>query len=66
MKPLLEGIFNTTVPLNDGRTVLADENYLRESIMRPEAKIVAGYQPIMPTFQGIIKEDELVEVIAYI
>ena len=64
--PVLEGIYNTMVPLNDGRTVLADENYLRESIMRPEAKIVAGYQPIMPTFQGLIKEDELVEVIAYI
>ncbi len=64
--PVLEGIFNTTVPLNDGRTVVADENYLRESIMQPAAKIVAGYQPIMPTFQGIIKEDELVQVIAYI
>lgn len=64
--PVLEGIFNTQIPLNDGRTVLADENYLRESILQPAAKIVAGYQPIMPTFQGIIKEDELIEMIAYI
>jgi cytochrome c oxidase subunit 2 len=64
--PVLEGIFNTRVPLNDGRTLLADENYLRESILQPAAKVVAGYQPIMPTFQGIIKEDELVEMIAYI
>ncbi len=64
--PVLEGIFNTMVPLNDGRNVVADENYLRESIMQPAAKIVAGYQPIMPTFQGLIKEDELVELIAYI
>lgn len=64
--PVLEGIFNTRVPLNDGRNILADENYLRESILQPAAKIVAGYQPIMPTFQGIIKEDELIEMIAYI
>jgi len=64
--PVLEGIFNTHVPLNDGRSVLADENYLRESILQPAAKIVAGYQPIMPTFQGIIKEEELIEMIAYI
>jgi cytochrome c oxidase subunit II len=64
--PVLEGIFHTMVPLNDGRNVLADDNYLRESIMQPAAKVVAGFQPIMPTFQGLIKEDELVELIAYI
>jgi cytochrome c oxidase subunit 2 len=64
--PVLEGIFNTMIPLNNGRDVLADENYLRESIMQPAAKVVAGYQPIMPTYQGLIKEEELVELIAYI
>jgi len=40
------------------RTVLADDNYIRESILNPNAKIVSGFQPIMPTFQGVVKEDE--------
>jgi cytochrome c oxidase subunit II len=46
--------------------VLADEDYLRESIVKPDAKIVAGYQPIMPTFQGQLSEEELIELIAFI
>jgi len=64
--PVLEGLFGQAVPLNDGRTVLADETYLRESIVKPDAKIVAGYQPIMPTFQGQLSEEELIELIAFI
>jgi cytochrome c oxidase subunit 2 len=64
--PVLEGIFNTKVPLNDGRTVLADDNYLRESILQPAAKIVAGYQPIMPTYQGQVSEEELVQLLAFL
>src|SRR5439155_2526322 len=47
--PVLEGLYRQPVQLQDGRTVLADETYLRESILKPDAKIVAGYQPIMPT-----------------
>jgi cytochrome c oxidase subunit II len=54
------------VQLQDGRTVLADENYLRESILSPRAKVVAGYEPIMPAFQGVIPEDELLELLAFI
>ena len=44
----------------------ADERYLRDSILTPAAKVVAGYQPIMPTFQGQISEEELLQLIAYI
>ena len=51
--------------LQDGGTVIADENYLRESILNPRAKIAAGYEPIMPTYQGM-KEDELLELLAFI
>jgi cytochrome c oxidase subunit 2 len=53
--------------LDDGRTVLADEAYVRESILNPNAKIVKGYQrDIMPVFQGQIGEDGLLELIAYV
>jgi cytochrome c oxidase subunit 2 len=64
--PLLEGLFNTRVALQDGRTVVADESYIRESILVPEAKIRAGYRPIMPPFQGQVSQDDLVKLIAFI
>jgi cytochrome c oxidase subunit 2 len=64
--PVLEGLFRQQVHLEDGRTVIADENYLRESILKPDAKIVAGYQPIMPTFQGQIDEEEMIRLIAFL
>ena len=48
------------------RTVTADEAYLRESIVNPEAKVVDGFQPIMPTFQGLVTEEQLLQLIAYI
>jgi cytochrome c oxidase subunit 2 len=55
-----------TVKLEDGRTVVADEAYLRESILNSQAKIVAGYKPIMPTFKGLVSEEGLMQLIAYI
>lgn len=66
--PWLGGVFGSTVTLSDGRQVLADENYLRESIMNPQAKIVQGYgaASIMPTFQGQISEENLLQLIAYV
>jgi cytochrome c oxidase subunit 2 len=64
--PSLVGLFGTTVPLQSGATVTADESYLRESILNPRAKIVTGYQPIMPSFQGQINAEELTQLIAYI
>jgi cytochrome c oxidase subunit II len=64
--PSLVGVYGSAVKLTDGRTVVADENYLRESIVNSQAKIVAGYQGTMPVFQGMINEDDLVQLIAYI
>jgi cytochrome c oxidase subunit 2 len=64
--PSLAGVPGSMVALTDGRQVLADDNYLRESIMVPAAKIVAGYQPIMPTFQGTLGEEQVLQLIAYI
>ena len=64
--PQLHGVFGSTVQLADGRKVVADENYLRESIVNSQAKVVQGYQPIMPTFQGMVSEENLLQLIAYI
>jgi cytochrome c oxidase subunit 2 len=64
--PSLAGVFGSTVALTDGRRVVADENYLRESIMNPQAKVVEGYQGIMPAFQGMVSEENLMQLIAYI
>lgn len=64
--PWLGGVFGSTVTLADGRKILADENYLRESIMTPQAKVVQGFQPIMPTFQGMVSEENLLQLIAYV
>jgi cytochrome c oxidase subunit 2 len=64
--PSLVGLFGAPVQLQTGTRVIADEAYLRESILNPKAKIVAGYQPIMPTFQGQISEAALLQIIAYI
>jgi cytochrome c oxidase subunit II len=64
--PLLEGLAGSTVVLAGGASVLADEAYLRESILVPAAKVVDGYQPIMPTFQGQVSEEGVLQLIAYI
>src|SRR6188768_1387706 len=64
--PSLLGVFGSTVELADGRKVVADENYLRESVMNSQAKIVKGYQGIMPAFQGMVSEENLMQLIAYI
>ena len=64
--PSLAGIFGNTQQLESGGSVRVDEAYLRESITNPQAKLVAGFGPIMPTFQGQVSEDQLVQLIAYI
>jgi cytochrome c oxidase subunit 2 len=64
--PDLTDLFGRAVTLADGRTVIADESYLRESIVEPGAKIVAGYQSIMPTYQGLVSEEGILDLIAYI
>ncbi len=64
--PPLNGIFGRTESLVTGEQVQVDENYLRESILEPQAGVVAGYQPVMPTYQGILKDRELDALIAYL
>jgi cytochrome c oxidase subunit 2 len=64
--PVLTGIFGKPVELQGGGSVTVDDGYLRESIVNPQAKVVAGFQPIMPTFQGLVTEEQLLQLIAYI
>jgi cytochrome c oxidase subunit 2 len=64
--PSLNGIYGKPVKLTDGSTVVADDAYLRESVLYPSAKIVEGYTPIMPTFKGQVTEEQLLQLIAYI
>jgi cytochrome c oxidase subunit 2 len=64
--PTLVNVYGNPVQLRGGRRVIADDNYLRESIMNSQAKVVDGYQPIMPAFQGMISEENLLQLIAYI
>jgi len=64
--PTLAGLFGRDVRLGNGQTVRADEAYIRESILNPQAKLVEGFGPIMPTFQGQVSEDQLVQLLAFI
>jgi cytochrome c oxidase subunit 2 len=64
--PVLEGVFGKQVQLQDGRTVTVDEDYIRESILDPKAKVAAGYEPIMPNFTGLLSEEQIAQLVAYI
>ena len=64
--PVLAGLFGKSVELSNGQTVVADEAYLRESILNPNAKVVSGYKPLMPTYQGQLNEESVLQLIAYI
>ena len=64
--PPLSGVFGKPVRLADGSAVMADDAYLRESILNPQAKVVAGYVPQMPVFQGQVSETDVLDLIAYI
>lgn len=64
--PVLQNVFGHPVQLHDGTVVTADENYLRESILTPAAKVTAGFQPVMPAFQGLVSEEQLLALIEYI
>jgi cytochrome c oxidase subunit 2 len=64
--PNLHGVFGHPVVMEDGRSVVADENYIRECILDPGSKHVRGYAPIMPTFQGLVSEDQLNALVAYV
>jgi cytochrome c oxidase subunit II len=64
--PVLENLYGQLVPLRGGGAVMADDNYIRESILNPQAKVVLGWEPIMPTFQGQVNEEDLIKLIAFI
>ncbi len=64
--PDLTGVFGSKVLLEDGRTLVADDDYVRESILSPSAKVVNGYKPIMPVFQGLVTEEQLNALVAYV
>lgn len=64
--PVLNGLFGRSVQLEGGATQPVDEAYVRESIVDPNAKITAGFQPIMPTYQGIVSEEGLLQLIEYV
>jgi cytochrome c oxidase subunit 2 len=64
--PALLGVYGSNVVLNTNQSVRADEAYLRESILNPQAKIVNGFGPIMPSFQGQLSEEQLLQLVAYV
>jgi cytochrome c oxidase subunit 2 len=64
--PSLKGLYGRDENLEGGMTVKADDNYIRESILVPAAKIVAGYPPTMPSFQGQLTDEEVSNLIDYI
>ena len=64
--PVLKGLYGKQVLITGGQTVTMDDAYIREAILNPQAKIVSGFVPIMPTFQGLVTEEQLLQLIAYI
>jgi cytochrome c oxidase subunit 2 len=64
--PSLVGKYGAQETLATGATVVIDDTYIRESILTPQTKLVAGYGPVMPTFQGIVNEQSLMSLIEFI
>lgn len=64
--PTFKGIWGKMEPMTSGEEVKVDENYIRESILNPMAKVRKGFQPVMPTFQGQLKDDEINALIWFI
>ncbi len=64
--PSLVGIYGNPVPLQSGETVIADDQYIRDSILLPQSQIVAGYPSIMPTFQNVLSEEDIMKLVAYV
>jgi cytochrome c oxidase subunit II len=64
--PSLDGLLGRTVHLQDGRTLVADENYVRDSILLPKKDVVAGFDPVMPSFAGQVSEEDIQALIAYL
>jgi cytochrome c oxidase subunit 2 len=64
--PALWGLYGKQITLADGRTVLADDAYIEESLLNPAAKVTRGYAPTMPTFRGQLSDDDVFQLVAYI
>ncbi|HTL66051.1 MAG TPA: cytochrome c oxidase subunit II [Lacunisphaera sp.] len=64
--PVLTELYGAMVPTSDGRMLRADDAYLRDSILWPQKDVVAGYEPLMPSFQNVIPESDLLDLIAYL
>ena len=64
--PSLAGVYGSKVDLANGTGVTADDGYIRESILTPQMKLVSGFQPVMPTFQGLVNEEGVMSLIEYI
>jgi cytochrome c oxidase subunit 2 len=64
--PTFSKLFGRQVALEGGKTVVADEDYVRESIMDPQSKVVLGFQPVMPTFKGRLTDQEITAIIEYL
>jgi cytochrome c oxidase subunit II len=64
--PSFKGIYGKQERMSDGSSVLVDDNYIRESILEPQAKVVAGFQPVMSTYKGLVSDDEITALIEFI
>jgi len=64
--PTLAGLYNQPVPMQDGGTVVADDDFLRKKILTPELQPIAGYRHVMPSFKGVLPEDEVIRLVSYI
>lgn len=64
--PSFKGLFGKDEKMTDGSTIKVDNNYLRESILEPQAHIVAGFRPIMPTFKGQLTDQDITAIIEFI
>lgn len=64
--PSLNGVYGRKVQLADGRSVKADEAYLRDSMLKPRRDVVAGFEPIMPSYAGVLSDGEIISLTAYI
>jgi cytochrome c oxidase subunit 2 len=64
--PSLDGVYGQPVPMQSGQVIVADDDYLRDCILQPAKNVPAGYQPIMPSFQGLVSEEQIIALIAYI
>jgi cytochrome c oxidase subunit 2 len=64
--PPLEGLYGRPVPLQSGEVVIADDKYIRDSILLPRSQVAAGYEPVMPSFSGKVAEEDLIRLVAYV